>query len=87
MHHSVLALAFVGYFGLNLLCALVLHLRALSRTSHQPHPLEVVVHFVVLTVFGLPVLLVVATVALFSKNSRQEKPLEVKVAPEMARAA
>ena len=54
-----------AYFGLNFLFALVLHLHA-ERQAHLPvRFLDVLVHFVLLTAFAIPVLLVVTMEAMF----------------------
>ncbi len=53
------------YFGLNFVCALVLHLHS-ERQAHLPlRFLDVLVHFVLLTAFAIPVLFVVMAEALF----------------------
>jgi hypothetical protein len=53
------------YFGLNFLCALVLHLHAERQAHLHVRFLDVLVHFVLLTAFAIPVLLVVTTEAMF----------------------
>ena len=55
----------VAYFALNFLCALVLHLHG-ERQAHLPlRFLDVFVHFVLLTAFAIPVLLVITAEAMF----------------------
>ena len=54
-----------AYFGLNFVCALLLH-RHGEKQAHLPlRFLDVLMHFVLLTAFAMPVLLVVTLEALF----------------------
>lgn len=66
------------YLGLNFVCALVLHIHA-ERQAHLPlRFLDVAVHFVLLTAFAIPALLVVMAEALFGgKNAQQVAAPEV----------
>ena len=62
---GLLAVALAGYFAVNFLCALVLHIHA-ERQAHLPvRFLDVFVHFVLLTAFAIPVLLVITAEAMF----------------------
>ncbi len=75
-----------AYFGLNFLCALGLHLHA-ERQAHLPvRVLDVVVHFVLLTAFAIPVLVVVSAAAMFGRKE-QPKPQGQDVTHIGARAA
>ena len=62
------------YLGVNFVCALALHWHA----DHQAHLplrfLDVLVHFVLITAFGLPVLLVITAEALFGGKDKPTLP-------------
>lgn len=74
------------YLGLNFLCALVLHVHA-ERQAHLPvRFLDVLVHFVLLTAFAIPVLLFVAAEAVFGGKERPVRT-QTEVAHVEARAA
>ena len=76
-----------AYFGLNFLCALVLHLHA-ERQAHLPiRFLDVLVHFVLLTAFAIPVLLVVTAEAMFGGKEPARLPKAPSVSHAGARAA
>ena len=53
------------YFALNFLCALALHIHAEHQAHLKVRFLDVVVHFVLLTAFAIPVLLVITAEAIF----------------------
>lgn len=76
------------YFGLNFVCALVLHLHA-ERQAHLPlRFLDVAVHFVLLTAFAIPVLLYVTAEAVFGRGENAQKIASVPSVPQIdARAA
>lgn len=62
---GVIGIFLAAYFGLNFVCALVLH-RHSERQAHLPlRFLDVFVHFLLMTAFAIPVLLVVTAEALF----------------------
>jgi hypothetical protein len=70
-----IVVGFCVYFGLNFLCALVLHLHA-EKQAHLPvRLLDIVVHFVLLTAFALPVLLVITMDAVFGGREKGESPV------------
>ncbi|HLI76342.1 MAG TPA: hypothetical protein VKV02_05295 [Acidobacteriaceae bacterium] len=74
-----------AYFGLNFLCALVLHLHA-ERQAHLPvRFLDVLVHFVLLTAFAIPVLLVITTEAMFGGREQASLPKTTSVSHAAAR--
>lgn len=54
-----------AYFGVNFVCALALHIHAEHQAHLRVRFLDVLVHFVLLTVFAVPVLLVIVAEALF----------------------
>jgi hypothetical protein len=56
------------YFALNFLCALLLHLHGMRQAHPRLRFLDVVMHFLLLTVMGIPVLLVTSAEALFGKG-------------------
>lgn len=58
------------YFAVNFLCALVLHLHG-ERQAHLPlRFMDVFVHFVLMTAFAIPVLLVITAEAMFGGRER-----------------
>ncbi len=62
---GLIIVVLAAYFAVNFLCALALHLHA-ERQAHLPvRFLDVLVHFVLLTAFAIPVLLVVTAEAMF----------------------
>ena len=65
----LLSVLFV-YFALNLVCALVLHLHARRQAHLTLRFMDVAVHFVLLTAFALPVLLVVTLTAVFGGGEK-----------------
>lgn len=70
--HGVLSLAVVAYFSVNFVLALALHIHA-EHQAHLPHRfLDVLVHFVLLTAFAVPVLLVITFEALFGGHGEAE---------------
>ncbi len=71
MNHIALALAL--YFGVNFVCALLLHIHAEHQAHLRLRVLDVLVHFVLLTAFALPVLLVITAEALFGGAGRSKK--------------
>ncbi len=76
-----------AYFGLNFVCALVLHLHA-ERQAHLPvRFLDVVVHFVLLTAFAIPVLVVISAEAMFGGKEQPRLPQGRDVSHAGARAA
>lgn len=70
MNHAGLAVAFALYFGSNFLCALVLHVHADHQAHLRLRLMDVLVHFVLLTAFALPVLLFITAGALFGGRTQ-----------------
>lgn len=65
---AVLVVVLAAYFGLNFLCALLLHLHA-RRQAHLPLRFgDVAMHFVLLTLFALPALVYVTASAMFGSE-------------------
>lgn len=58
------------YFVLNFLCALALHVHAEHQAHLKVRRLDVLVHFVLLTMIAIPVLLVVTAEAMFGGTDR-----------------
>ncbi len=85
MNHIALALAL--YFGVNFVCALVLHVHAEHQAHLRLRAMDVLVHFVLLTAFGLPALLFITAEALFGGDGRAKLPKKTRVSPAGARAA
>ncbi len=85
MSHTFLTVALWMYFGVNFVCALALHLHAEHQAHLRHRFLDVPVHFVLLTAFAIPVLLVVTAAALFGK--RADDPIRKAAAVPVARAA
>ena len=84
---SLVIVLLSAYFGLNFLCALVLHLHA-ERQAHLPvRFLDVLVHFVLLTAFAIPVLLVISAEAMFGGREQSRLPRRQDVRHVGARAA
>lgn len=84
---TLLIVAFSLYFALNLACALALHRHA-DRQAHLPvRSLDVLVHFLLLTAFAIPVLLVVLMEALFGGDESAKAPKVPKVSHLGAPAA
>ena len=61
------------YFALNFLCALALHLHAEHQAHLKVRRLDVLVHFVLLTIAAIPVLLVVTAEAMFGGETDRPK--------------
>ena len=82
MSTSGVVLILLGvYFALNFTCALALHIHG-ERAVH-PHLrwMEVLVHFVLMTAFAIPILLVVMAQALFGgKEPVQSNAVKVPAA-------
>ena len=70
-------IALAVYFAVNFLCALVLHIHAEHQAHLRVRPLDVLVHFVLLTALALPVLLVITAEALFGGERKATKHSEV----------
>ena len=87
MHHPILIAGLSLYFGLNFLCALGLHLHAEHQAHLRHRSMDVLVHFVLLTAFGVPALFVVVASALFGQASGGSAPLTPAVANAGVRAA
>ncbi len=84
---GVIFVVLLAYFGLNFLCALALHVHA-ERQAHLPvRFLDVLVHFVLLTAFAIPVLLVVTAEAMFGGGDRRGLRKGPDVSHAGARAA
>lgn len=64
------------YLGMNFLCALLLHRHA-DRQAHLPvRFLDILVHFVLLTLFAIPALLVITAEAIFGHEPKlKHKPM------------
>lgn len=75
-----------SYFAVNFLCALVLHLHA-EKQAHLPiRFLDVLVHFVLLTAFALPVLCFITAEAMFGGSERNEPTRPTRTSPEVSHA-
>lgn len=94
MNLKALILALCGlYVVLNFISALMLHLHAERQAHLRVRSLDVLMHFVLLTLFGVPVLLVILAEALFGghaekvTSTRQAPPPPSTVSHAGARAA
>ena len=84
---GLIVILLATYLALNFLCALVLHLHA-ERQAHLPvRFLDVLVHFVLLTAFAIPVLLVVTAEAMFGGKDQPRLAKSPEVSHAGARAA
>lgn len=78
MHHTGLILAIALYLGLNFVCALALHVHAEHQAHLRHRFMDVLVHFALLTLFGVPVLFVVLFEALFGRAAKAaQQPVEL----------
>jgi hypothetical protein len=84
---SIIGIAVLVYFALNFLFALVLHVHGEHQAHLRPRFLDVLVHFVLMTAFAIPVLLVVTAEALFGGKEPVRMNPNAKVGAVGARAA
>ena len=77
---SLIVIVLVAYLTLNFLCALALHLHGEKQAHLPPRFLDVLVHFVLMTAFAIPVLLIVTAEAMFGGNGFRGVRKSAKVA-------